>query len=213
MIKIKGNKKIELTENNLIAHSKEYEEVIIDLGTGDGRFVYKSATENPTKLYIGIDPAEKQLEIYSKKAAKKKLYNALFLVGSIEVMPFDIPEFADKIYIILPWGSLLKNIVEPGPENISKITKLLKTEGNLHIILGYDPQFEPSETKRLELPEINYEYLRSTAIPKMEEYGNLSLQQQKTIATDELFDFETTWSKKLTFGSDRPLFQLILKKC
>ena len=30
--------------------------VIIDIGTGDGRFVYQSARRNPNKFYIGIDP-------------------------------------------------------------------------------------------------------------------------------------------------------------
>ena len=32
------------------------EGVIIDIGTGDGRFVYQSARQNPNKFYIGIDP-------------------------------------------------------------------------------------------------------------------------------------------------------------
>ena len=29
--------------------------VIVDIGTGDGRFVYQSARENPAKFYVGID--------------------------------------------------------------------------------------------------------------------------------------------------------------
>jgi tRNA G46 methylase TrmB len=36
--------------------------VIIDLGTGDGRFVYQSARQNPKKFYIGIDPNVRPLQ-------------------------------------------------------------------------------------------------------------------------------------------------------
>jgi len=37
--------------------------VIIDIGTGDGRFVYQSARRNPNKFYIGIDPVRDKSEI------------------------------------------------------------------------------------------------------------------------------------------------------
>jgi 16S rRNA (adenine(1408)-N(1))-methyltransferase len=213
MIQIKGNKKIELTEEKLLDHSKEYDEVVLDIGTGDGRFVYKNALENTGKLFIGIDPAEKQMEVFSKKAARKKVYNAMYLVGSIELLPFDLLEFADHIHIILPWGSLLKNIVDPDRDIVKKLSSLLKINGNLTIILGYDPNFEPSETQRLGLKEINKEFVNDNVVPKLIEYGNLALQQQKVLSKEELFEFETTWSKKLTFGSERPLFQLIFKRC
>jgi 16S rRNA (adenine(1408)-N(1))-methyltransferase len=213
MIQIKGNKKINLEDEKLLDHAEDYEEVILDMGTGDGRFVYKSALENPSKLYVGIDPAEKQMELFSKKATRKKVYNAMFIVGSIEMLPFKLNNFADKIYVILPWGSLLKNIIEPDQNNIKKVSGLLKPEGNLQIIFGYNPRFEPSESQRLNLPEINDELIHQNIVPKIEEYGNLSLQQQNTLTKNELFNFETTWSKKLTFGAERPLFQLIFKRC
>ena len=29
--------------------------VVVDIGTGDGNFVYQAARENPTKFFIGID--------------------------------------------------------------------------------------------------------------------------------------------------------------
>lgn len=29
--------------------------VVIDLGTGDGRFVYRAARDHPGKFYLGID--------------------------------------------------------------------------------------------------------------------------------------------------------------
>ena len=47
------------------------EGVIIDIGTGDGRFVYQSARQNPNKFYIGIDPNVTPLEKISEKIHRK----------------------------------------------------------------------------------------------------------------------------------------------
>lgn len=71
---------------------KDFESVNVDIGTGDGRYVYKKASENPRKYYIGVDPSQKQLSVYSKKAVKNKLNNCMFVIGSIEVIPIKAPQ-------------------------------------------------------------------------------------------------------------------------
>ncbi|HKP68224.1 MAG TPA: hypothetical protein VJV05_03000, partial [Pyrinomonadaceae bacterium] len=48
-----------------------YERVVIDIGTGDGRFVSTCARENPQHFYIGIDANVKPLEKPSVKATRK----------------------------------------------------------------------------------------------------------------------------------------------
>jgi 16S rRNA (adenine(1408)-N(1))-methyltransferase len=44
--------------------------VIVDIGTGDGRFVYQCARENPARFYIGIDANAKPLEKVSMRATR-----------------------------------------------------------------------------------------------------------------------------------------------
>ena len=39
-----------------------FENIVIDIGTGDGKFVYQSAKSNKSNFYIGIDPNQKALE-------------------------------------------------------------------------------------------------------------------------------------------------------
>ena len=56
------------------------EGVIIDIGTGDGRFVYQSARENPNKFYIGIDANAKPLEKISMKATRKYFFVVIGLM-------------------------------------------------------------------------------------------------------------------------------------
>src|SRR6266508_1951523 len=45
--------------------------VIIDLGTGDGSFVYQSARRHPDRFYIGIDPQSSAMEKVSEKIHRK----------------------------------------------------------------------------------------------------------------------------------------------
>jgi len=181
------------------------DKIIIDLGTGDGRFVYKNALKNPNNFHIGIDPSDK-FNKYQKKVNRKKLTNVQFITGSIEIVPKNLPK-ADEVYINLPWGSLLKIVIQP-----NNFPDLLKPEGLLQIIFGYHKNLEPSEAKRLDLPEISENYIKTYIIPKFEKAG-FSLREFCVLEKKDLKKVETTWAKKLSFGNNRPVFKLIFKKC
>jgi len=209
---IKGSKKEELNKEQLLKLVEEHNGTIVDLGTGDGRFVFKQAVENPNHLYIGIDPSEKQLEIYSKEANKKRLTNILFILGSIERLPEELNNIADYMYINLPWGSLLESIVNPTKEGITTISNILKPNGTLEIILGYHDDAEPGETKRLALPKLEDSLITEEIYPAFGGFGKLELETYKTLEKEELKEIDTTWAKKLTFGKDRPIYKIIFSK-
>lgn len=209
---IKGNKDDNLTKQELDQLVTKFNKVIVDLGTGDGRFVYKNALENPNNLYIGIDPSEKQLEIYSKEANKKRLNNVLFVVGSIEVFPDELFVTADTLYINLPWGSLLQAIVNPTKDSVLTIANILKPNGVLQVTLGYHDQLEPGETERLELPELDDELIKEVLFPAFGAFANLELESYKKMDKTELENINSSWAKKLIHGADRPLFNLTFVK-
>ena len=203
-----GNKTQDCPRNELLEKTKVFESVVVDLGTGDGRFVYKNALENPQDFYIGIDPSEKQLQIFSKKAVRRKLTNVLFVVGSVEILPNELETIANKVYINLPWGTLLQQVIVPTTKNLKNIKQILKTGGNLELVLGYDKEFEPSETKRLELPEISEKLILDSMLPIYQSVG-FNLVELIHLEQDELKQIETTWGKKLSFGNKRNIFRII----
>ena len=209
MIKVvKGNKLIETNPSTLLSTvTANYSTVEVDFGTGDGRFVYKSAVRNPHIFYIGIDPNQKQLEIYSKKAQKEKLQNAAFILDSIEKLDWDTTPIAQKIYVILPWGSLLQAFVGPNLQSLQKLKNLLKPNGQITIILGYSPESEPNETQRLQLQYLTSEYIETVLKTAYAKIG-LTIHAVKKLQKTDLKEFETTWSKKLVFGKDRTIFLL-----
>lgn len=208
---VKGNKILELSKKELEKIVLEYDQTIIDIGTGDGRYVYKSALEDQNTLFIGIDPSARQLQIFSRKAQRKKLKNVLFVVGSAELLPRDLENTADKVMVILPWGSLLEAVVKPELKTFKNITNLLKPKSELQIIFGYDPDLEPSETHRLDLLSITREYIEGNIISQIKAY-NLHVRGLLKVTAEELRTFETTWSKKLALTEDRPLFMLTIEK-
>ena len=110
--------------------------VIVDIGTGDGRFVYAGAKTHPENLYIGIDPILKQAEKYKSKANKERLKNLKFIRASVENLPDEVSGVADKVFVNFPWGSLLAGVAK-GEKNLAKnISGVLKKGGRLYITFG-----------------------------------------------------------------------------
>lgn len=205
---IKGNKTLEIAKKELNDLTGSYETVIIDLGTGDGRFVYKTAKENPNKLVIGIDPSQKQLEIYSRKCNKEKLENALFVLGSVENLPTELEGIAEIVYINFPWGSLLGGIAGADEKVTENISSLVKTGGKLDVTFGYSQDAEPSEVKRLGLDNLTLDTIETEIVPEFEKNG-LSLQQLYALRKEDMFKISSSWGKKLTFGQDRAVFRMV----
>lgn len=210
---VQGNKIVEIEAFSLNELVKNHNKVEIDLGTGDGKLVYKLAQQQPNTLFIGIDPSHTQLEIYSKKAKKEKLTNTLFVWDSIENMGEELNNTAHKVYVYLPWGSLLKHLTKPSEsmEYINKIAGLLKAEGTFEVIFGYSEEHEPTEVERLELVGISRDYLETNVIPYYKEC-NLKLESLEEIYKEDLANLNTSWGKKLSFGQTREMFKVVFKK-
>jgi len=205
-----GNKLKEIHKKELKNILDKFGNVEIDLGTGNGRYVYKRAAADPKTLYVGVDPIEKQLRKYAKKSGRKKLENVLFVLGSAEVLPKELGGVANKVTIILPWGSLLENIVKFNPEIIISIKSLVKPKGTLLLVFGYNLLEEPSETERLGLKELSTNYIKTELIPEYESLG-FELLDFRELTKEELKEIDTSWSKKLSFGKPRPIFYLKFK--
>lgn len=187
-----------------------FEKYFLDIGTGDGRYVYKNALANPHTLYIGIDPAS-NLKEYQRQINRKKLRNALLINVSIENFNPSGEELFDEITIILPWGNLLKYVVTADKSFYEKITLWLKPTGVIKVIFGFNEELEEKQTKRLNLKDLNekeMEYLKN----QYSSLSNLNLVEFKEITYLDLSMVDTSWSKKLSFGKNRKYIFLELKK-
>ncbi|HEX9961853.1 MAG TPA: class I SAM-dependent methyltransferase [Pyrinomonadaceae bacterium] len=190
------------------------EGVVIDIGTGDGRFVSAAARANPNKFYIGIDANAKPLEKISMKATRKPakggLANALFVQAAVENLPEELNETADEIHIHFPWGSLLRAVLA-GDENVLRaLRRIAAPECLVEIITGIDEERDKSEIERLALPEISPDYLENVLIPRYEAAGFTALESG-TLNSSEWSKLETSWARKLQGGANRKVTYLIFK--
>lgn len=190
------------------------EGVVVDIGTGDGRFVYRSAEKNPKKFYIGIDANAAPLAKISMKATRKPakggLANVLFVQAAIEDLPEELSESADEIHIHFPWGSLLRAVALGDEAALRSLRRIAAPESVLEIVLGIDEERDRTEIERLGLPPLTEEYLRKTLIPKYEAAGFETLKSG-VLTPAEWSRLETSWARKLQSDAQRRVFFLVFQ--
>jgi 16S rRNA (adenine(1408)-N(1))-methyltransferase len=197
---------------NLSLHTDEG--VIVDIGMGDGRFVYQSARANPSKFYIGIDANAKPLEKISMKATRKPakggLPNVLFVQAAIENLPEELNETADEIHIHFPWGSLLRAVALGDETVLQSLRRICAPECLIEIVIGVDEERDKSEIERLELPKLSTVYLENVLIPSYQAAGFKILESGILTAAD-WSKLETSWARKLQGNESRRVTYLILQ--
>lgn len=88
--------------------------VLIDLGTGDGRFVRAVARACPECFVIGVDACREPLREVSRSAPT----NALFLIANVLSLPNELAGLADQVTMICAWGSMLEGLLYAAPEMV-----------------------------------------------------------------------------------------------
>lgn len=202
----------EKNSKNLSLHTAEG--VVVDIGTGDGRFVSAAARINPNKFYIGIDANAKPLEKISMKATRKSakggLSNVLFIQAAVENLPEELNETADEIHIHFPWGSLLRAVIT-GDESVIASLRRISAPGCLvEIIIGIDAVRDKSEIERLELPQISLDYLVKVLAPKYEK-GGLKFLGKGILDSSQWARLETSWARKLRGNENRQVVYITMQ--
>ena len=180
------------------------EGIVIDLGTGDGRFVSQAARDDPNKFFIGVDANAKPLEKPSMKATRKPakggLPNAMFVQAAAEDLPEEFEGVANEIHIHFPWGSLLSAVATADPRVVSGLRRAAAADCILEVVIGIDPVRDRSEIKRLNIPDFTESYIRNSLVPAYERLG-FRLIEHGTLGPAEWPRLTTSWVRKLS-GND-----------
>ena len=198
--------------SNLSHHTGEG--VIIDIGTGDGHFVYQSARENPNKFYIGIDanvrPLEKISEKIHRKPAKGGAPNVLFIQATVEDLPAELNGVASEVHVHFPWGSLLKAVAIGESDVLSRIRNICEDNALFEIVFGLDPERDARELKRLQISPLTFDFIDQVLTIRYREAG-FELLERGIVAANEWPEFKSTWAKRLKGAVNRPLTYLIFQ--
>lgn len=193
---------------------KGYKSLIIDIGTGEGEFVYKKAKQDKDAMFIGIDTSVDSMQQYSLKSAKKPekggLKNVVYMVANADNLPDDLLCKADKIFINLPWGSLRDGIIKGEHSFLNSIRKIAKENASLEIYISYCNLYEKQEIESRSLPTLTDSYLCNELKAIYKRYG-INITQVSVLNNEDLKKIETKWAKKLGYGKKRDVFYMSCK--
>lgn len=182
--------------------------VLVDLGTGNGRFVLAAAREDPARLCIGIDAVHDAMRETAAQARRKPqrggARNALFVVAAAEALPEALTGIADEITINYPWGSLLRMVVAPDQPALARIAALGKPGAAVTILLTYSVFEDPDYLARLGMPPLDAEAVESRLAPAYARTG-IRIERHGIVGADEI-PHRTRWGRRLTAGSGRTTY-------
>jgi len=191
---IRGRRSLDLDLNGLTARLTNYNRVILDLGTGDGRYVHCLADNFPNAFVIGVDACRENLREHSRM----KLPNALFIIASAQSLPDELNGLISHITINFPWGSLLESLLAGDCMLMHRLELISRSTTLIDVRLNGGALAEQGWTLEAGAEEI---------------YDNLihigwHIKTPTMMKADVLRSFPTTWAKRLAFGRDPRAMQL-----
>src|SRR6059036_1908518 len=116
MRRVVGKSTVDLDAEAFAAARARYAELVLDLGTGDGKHVLAEARRRPDTLVVGLDAGPDAMRKVALRAAAKPAKggtpNAVFVWGAVEQLPDALTDVTE-VHSLMPWGSLLRALVSP----------------------------------------------------------------------------------------------------
>jgi 16S rRNA (adenine(1408)-N(1))-methyltransferase len=207
---LSGKKQYDIDVSQIYTQFGGYTAIHVDVGTGSGKFILKSALRNHETFYIGIDSCAENMHKsairVAKTAKKRQGENVMFVVSAIESLSKDFFGIADSVSVILPWGSLRDGIAKGEVGIIGNLRALGKSGSTLQIIIGYDKDREPHIIHTNALPLLSANHFESLK-PLYHEYG-ISILNVTTLDNSDLKQINSDWAKRLAYGTKREIYRL-----
>jgi 16S rRNA (adenine(1408)-N(1))-methyltransferase len=185
---IRGRKSLELDFNGLRDRLANYNHILLDLGTGDGRYVHTLADKNPDWFVIGIDSCRENLREHSQA----KLQNMLFIIASAENLPRELDRLISHVTINFPWGSLLEGLLTNDPMLMSGLESVSHSATSVELYLNGGALAELGTTLEAGTEKIYNNMLQA----------GWQVGPPVMINASVLRSFPSTWAKRLAFGRD-----------
>src|SRR5262245_60035341 len=90
----------------------------------------------------------------SGRAFRDGLPNLVYVRASVEALPVELSGIADRVTLVLPWGSLLASVARPLVEPLLGVRALCRPGGRLTVVLAPHAVRDVEETRRLGLPPL-----------------------------------------------------------
>ena len=185
---IRGRKSLELDFNGLTERLAAYNRILLDLGTGDGRYVHCLADKYPDWFVIGVDSCRENLREHSQA----KLQNMLFVIASAQELPRELNGLISHITINFPWGSLLESLLNGDPMLMCGLESISRSAASVDLRLNSGALAKVGMTLETGTEKIYNKLLQT----------GWSVKTPAIMNAGRLRSFPSTWAKRLAFGHD-----------
>ncbi len=123
---------------------------------------------------------------------------------------------ADRVTVILPWGSLLRSVAAPDVNSLRSIAGLRSIadlclpDATIEIVFSYDSERDARERAPLGVSVLDERHMLTT-LPRLYEQACLPITLVERLSQKELATYETTWAKRLAFGRSREVWRVRAK--
>jgi 16S rRNA (adenine(1408)-N(1))-methyltransferase len=165
-----------------------YHSVLLDLGTGDGRYVHSLAEKDPHVFLIGVDSCRENLREHSRA----KLPNMLFVIASAQNLPCELNGLISHLTINFPWGSLLGDLLAGRMEMMCGLSSVLRPGACINVRLNGGALAEAGWSL-----EAGAERLYENLL-----HAGWMMEAPVFICDETLQSLPSTWARRLAHGRD-----------
>lgn len=143
---------------------------------------------------------------YSGRALRERRGNLLYVRSAVEDLPAALTGAADRVSVVLPWGSLLAAVARPSAWLLGNVRALCQPDAVFTIVLAVDPVRDRAEWLRLglrPLPDPSW----ATRLAEGYAGAGFTLRSVRPLGQHELAAWPSTWVRRLGRGAGRTLLR------
>jgi 16S rRNA (adenine(1408)-N(1))-methyltransferase len=191
---IRGKVSLDLDLTELHGRLANYNRILLDLGTGDGKFAFCLADEFPSHFVIGIDSCRENLHEHSRA----RLPNLLYIIASAQNLPRELTGLVSHITINFPWGSLLESLLTGDERLMRGLEAISNSTAAMDVRLNGGALGEAGWSLKEGADRIYNNLLQA----------GWRVNAPVMLKASALRNFPSTWAKRLAFGRDPRAIQL-----
>jgi 16S rRNA (adenine(1408)-N(1))-methyltransferase len=185
---IRGRKSLDVDFNEWSDQLANYKQIVLDLGTGDGRYARTLAQAHPRWFIIGLDACRENLREHSQA----KLLNLLFVIARAQELPHELDGLITQVTINFPWGSLLESLLANDSRLLNGLRCIARPGASLELRLNSGALAEAGKTLEAGTDKIYYHLLQA----------GWQIDHPVVMDAGSLRKFPSTWARRLAFGRD-----------
>jgi 16S rRNA (adenine(1408)-N(1))-methyltransferase len=163
------------------------------------------AAAQADRLVVGVDASAAGMAEASRRAARRAgrrgLPNALFVVAAAEALPRELDGLADRVTVHFPWGSLLRGLLAADPAILGGLVRVMRPGATLSMLVSSTARDRGAGVEPLDeraLAALAVDYGRS----------GLEVTRIRPATPADVAASRSTWGRRLGAGAQRPAWLL-----